>query len=175
GYQSIQKFGAQVIWGQTRRVAANQAWFEFQPARVLHAGGLNRFDAPKVADVPIERFDDDGLGQEANNLAAIGSLTSYRALRFGRHVELILTDQHSYRTDDPNDGPEVRSLALDDFPEFQPAEVTEILDAGRAYDGGRPPAQVRVGDKAIANFRKDAAPVSMLGAAQKAWFLKTLK
>lgn len=175
GYQSIQKFGDQVVWGQTRRVAANQAWFEFQPARVVHAGSLNSFDAPAVRDVPVVAFDDQGLGQEPNNLAAIGSLTSYRALRFGRNVELILTDQHAYRTEDPNDRPEVRPLALDDFPEFQPVEVTEMLDAGRAYGGGKPPAEIRVGDKAIPNFRKDAAPVTMLGATQKAWFLKTLK
>jgi alkaline phosphatase D len=175
GYQSVQKFGSQVVWGQSRRVAANQAWFEHQPARVIHAGSLDRFDAPKVADVPITAFDDQGLGREPNNLAAIGSLTPYRALRFGRNVELILTDQHAYRTEDPNDRPESAPLAFPDFPEFQPTEITEILDAGRAYDGGKPPAEVRVGDKAIANFRRDQAPVTMLGAVQKAWFLKTLR
>ncbi len=177
GYQSIQKFGAEVVWGQTRRVAANQAWFEHQPARVIHKGALNRFDAPKVANVAVTAFDDQGLGQEPGNLAAIGSLTSYRALRFGRHVELILTDQHAYRTEDPGDRPEARPLdaATADFPEFQPQEVTEILDAGRAYAGGKPPAEVRIGDAAIPNFRKDQAPVTMLGATQKAWFLKTLK
>ena len=177
GYQSIQKFGNEVVWGQTRRVAANQAWFEHQPARVIHAGGLNRFDAPKVANAPVTAFDDQGLGQEPGNLAAIGSLTSYRALRFGKNVELILTDQHAYRTEDPNDRPEVAPLGppLAGFPQFQPQELTEVLDAGRAYAGGKPPAEVRVGDKAISNFRKDAAPVTMLGAVQKAWFLKTLK
>jgi len=177
GYQSIQKFGNQVVWGQTRRVAANQAWFEHQPARVIHKGSLNTFEAPAVSNVPVTAFDDQGLGQEPGNLAAIATLTPYRALRFGKSVELILTDQHAYRTEDPNDRPEARPLAAAtaDFPEFQPTEVTEILDAGRAYDGGKPPAEVRVGDKAIPNFRKDAAPVTMLGATQKAWFLKTLK
>jgi alkaline phosphatase D len=175
GYQGIQKFGDEVVWGQARKVAANQAWFEFQPARVAQAGTLRQFKAPAVQNAPVTRFDDQGLGQEPNNLAAIGSLTGYRTLRFGQHVELILTDQHSYRTEDPNDRPEVRPLALDAFPEFQPTEVTEILDAGRAYDGGKAPAQVRVGEKAIPNFRKDAAPVTMLGAKQKAWFLRTLK
>ena len=177
GFQSIQKFGNEVVWGQTRRVAANQAWFEHQPARVIHKGALNRFDAPAVHNVPVTAFDDQGLGREPNNLAAIESLTAYRALRFGRNVELILTDQHAYRTEDPGDRPEARPLdaATEDFPQFQPQEVTEVLDAGRAYAGGRPPAEIRVGDKAIANFRKDQAPVTMLGATQKAWFLKTLK
>ncbi len=175
GYQSVQKFGKEVVWGQTRRVAANQAWFEFQPARVAQAGTLQQFKAPSVENTPITRFDAEGFGDDASNRAAVASLTSYRALRFGQHVELILTDQHSYRTEDPNDRPEAAPIALDAFPEFQPAEVTEILDAGRAYDGGKAPAEVRVGDKSIPNFRKDSAPVTMLGLKQKAWFLRTLK
>src|SRR4051794_39249472 len=60
GFQSVQRFGNQVVWGQTRRVAANQAWFEFQPARVIHKGGLNRFDAPQVTDTPVTAFDEHG-------------------------------------------------------------------------------------------------------------------
>ena len=40
---------------QTRKVAASQAWFEYQPARVRKAGGasLERFEAPAVKDAPI--------------------------------------------------------------------------------------------------------------------------
>ena len=57
--------------------------------------------APQVVDAPIETFDEHGLGQEPNNLAAINSLTGYRALRWGRHVDLIITDQRSYRSEDP--------------------------------------------------------------------------
>ncbi|MGZ5987271.1 MAG: alkaline phosphatase D family protein, partial [Caulobacteraceae bacterium] len=175
GYQGVEKFGKDVVWGQTRKVAANQAWFEYQPSRAKHAGTLDAFVAPHVVDAPVTVFDDHGLGQEPNNLAAIESLTGYRALRFGKHVELILTDQHSYRMEDPFDTPEARVLGLDDFPDFIPMEITEVLDAGRAYDGGKPPAAIRLGDKQIANFRKDGPPVSMLGAKQKAWFFDTLK
>jgi len=175
GYQGIEKFGKDTVWGQTRKVAANQAWFEFQPARVKHAGTLERFIAPKVVDAPVTRFDEYGLGQEPNNLAAIASLTGYRALRFGRHVELILTDQHSYRSADPLDGPQAAAFDTPDFPVLGPEEVTEILDAGRAYNDGKPPATIRLGDKELPNFRKDAPPVTMLGQTQKAWFLETLK
>ena len=39
GWQSFQRFGSEVRVAQTRRVAANQAWFEYQPARVRKAGG----------------------------------------------------------------------------------------------------------------------------------------
>lgn len=176
GYQGVQKFGADTFWAQTKKVAANQAWFEFQPARVKHAGGsLERFAAPKVSDAPIVAYDDQGLGQEPNNLAAIGSLTGYRALRFGRNVEIILTDQHSYRSEEPSDAKEAQAFNAPDFPYLTPQEVTEILDGGRNYGGGKPPATIAFGDKQVPNFRKDGAPVSMLGATQKAWFFDTLK
>lgn len=175
GYQSIEKFGKDTVWSQTRKVAANQAWFEFQPARVKHAGTLAEFGAPKVVDAPVTKFDEHGMGQEPNNLAAVDSLTGYRALRFGRNVELILTDQHSYRSADPFDGPQVDAFDTPDFPVLTPEEVTEILDAGRTYNGGHPPDTIRLGDKHIPNFRKDAPAVTMLGQKQKAWFFETLK
>lgn len=53
-----------------RRMAANQAWFEFTPADVT------------LTDQP---FPDD--------------LRIYRTLRFGQHMELVLTDLRSYRAD----------------------------------------------------------------------------
>ncbi|MFI4966236.1 MAG: alkaline phosphatase D family protein [Caulobacterales bacterium] len=175
GYQGIEKFGKDTVWGQTRKVAANQAWFEFQPARVIQAGTLQQFVAPKVVDAPILQFDEHGMGQEPNNLAAVASLTGYRALRFGPHVEIILTDQHSYRSEDPLDGPEGAAFDLPDFPYLTPEEVTETLDGGRAYNGGEPPATIRIGDRDLPNFRKDQPQVTMLGTKQKAWFFDTLK
>ena len=103
GWQGFQKFGDTTRPTQTRKVAANQAWFEYQPARVRQPGtaSLERFDAPKVIDAPVTRFDAEGLGDEPNNLSAIASLTGYRALRFGRNVDLLITDQHSYRSEEP--------------------------------------------------------------------------
>ena len=97
GWQSLQRFGGKNLPAQTRKVAANQAFFEYQPARITKPSGpsLDRFDAPTVVDAPVSRFDEHGLGQETNNLAAIGSLKGYRALRWGRNVELIVTDQRS--------------------------------------------------------------------------------
>ena len=177
GWQSLLQFGGETRPAQTRKVAANQAWFEYQPARVKKPGGatLERFDAPRVVDTPITRFDAHGLGQEPNNLAAIASLTGYRALRWGRNVDLIITDQHSYRSEEPTSRPEAAALTSDDFPNFMPQEAQEILDAGRAYAGGRPPATIRFGEAQVPNFRKDDPPQTILGAGQKAWFLDRLR
>ena len=70
GWQSLQQFGGVNRPAQTRRVAANQAFFEYQPARLYKPSGpsLDQFDPPRVVDAPITHFDDHGLGQEPNNL-----------------------------------------------------------------------------------------------------------
>ncbi|HKE96589.1 MAG TPA: alkaline phosphatase D family protein [Povalibacter sp.] len=176
GWQGFQKFGDTTVPAQTRKVAANQAWFEYQPARVRQATtSLERFAAPQVSDAPVTRFDANGLGDEPNNLTAIGSLTAYRALRFGRNVDLLITDQHSYRSEEPTTRPEAAALNSEDFPEMIPQEAMEILDAGRAYAGGHPPASIRFGDTEVPNFCKDQPPQTILGVTQKAWFLDRLK
>ena len=54
-----------------RRHAATQAWFEYQPADVT-------FD--EAAEPPND-------------------ITIYRKIRYGKHVELFMTDQRSYRSD----------------------------------------------------------------------------
>ena len=177
GWQSLLKLGGKTRPAQTRKVAANQAWFEYQPARIKRSTGkgLERFDPPRVVDTPITRFDAQGLGQEPNNLAAIASLTGYRALHWGRNVDLIITDQHSYRSEEPTDRPEAAHLSSDDFPNFIPQEAQEILDAGRDYAGGHPPATIRFGAAEVPNFRKEDPPQTILGAEQKAWFLDRLR
>jgi alkaline phosphatase D len=177
GWQSFERFGGKNLPAQTRKVAANQAFFEYQPARITKPSGpsLDRFDPPQVVDVPIRRFDEHGFGQEANNLAAVGSLRGYRTLRWGRNLELIVTDQRSYRSEEPTDRPELTPLSSDDFPEFVPEDAVEILDAGRTYNHGRPPASIRFGSVEIANFCKDAPAQTILGAEQKAWFLERLR
>lgn len=177
GWQSFQNFGDKNIPAQTRKVAANQAFFEYQPARLIKASGpsLATFGPPKVVDAPIKKFDEHGMGQEPNNLAAIGSLRGYRSFRWGRHLDIIITDERSYRTEDPYGRPEANSLDDKGFPWFTRQEWLEILDAGRAYNGGKPPQTIRVGEKEVPNFRKDENPQSFLGVEQKAWFLEQLR
>jgi alkaline phosphatase D len=177
GWQSLQRFGGVNRPAQTRKVAAYQAFFEYQPARLYKPGGssLDRFDPPRVADAPITHFDENGLGQETNNLTAIHSLRGYRTLRWGRNMELIITDQRSYRSEEPTYRAEVQAFMNDDFPGFIPQEVLDALDAGRACNGGHPPATIKYGSTEIANFRKDEPATTLLGAEQKAWFLDCLQ
>ena len=175
GWQSQEVFGT-VKPAQTRKAAANQAWFEFQPARVAQNGGsLERFDAPQVADAPITQFESDGLGQEAGNLAAINSLKINRTFRYGRHLELLLTDNRSFRSQPLTDRPEAAPFKLRQFPFVVSEDITEILDAGSSYGGGHPPATISFGGADLPNPRKDGPPLSMLGATQKAWFLERLR
>ena len=179
GWQSLQKYGGTTRPEQTRKVAANQAFFEFQPARLQrpNSASLEEFGPPKVVDTPITKFDDHGLGLEPNNLAAIGSLKGYRAIRWGRNIELIITDQRSYRSEEPVGMQEAAALTSDDFPDLTPQEAMEILDAGRTYNGGKPPATISSNDGKvnIPNIWATRPPQTILGAEQKRWFLDRLK
>ena len=176
GWQSFIRYpGSEVEPAQPLRVAANQAWWEYIPSRVRKASGagLEQFGPPAVAKAAIDTFDDHGFGTEANNRAAIGSMTAYRALRYGKHVDLILTDFHSYRMAEPTDRPEAAALDSGEYPVI-PQEWMEIVDGGRDYAGGKPPATIAIGDKTIPNFRKDEPAVSILGREQKAWLKQRL-
>jgi alkaline phosphatase D len=176
-WQTQQNFGNGARPAQTRKVAANQAWFEYQPARVVKPGepGVDRYVAPTVADRPIKDFDEQGLGLEAGNLAAIGSLKLYRTMRWGRNVELILTDNRTFRSEPVMDRIDAAVFKSKQFPFVVPQDVIEVLDAGRVYNQGRPPETIRFGGADVANPRKHAPPQSMLGAEQKKWFLARLQ
>jgi len=173
GWQSLENFGKGDIPSQTRKVAAMQVWFEIHPSRAIKKNpSLEKFDPPAVTNAPITAFDDHGLGTEPNNIAAINSLIGYRALRFGKNVDLIITDQRSYRSRDPMDNPAVS--ALNDFA-FIPEDVQIVLDGGREANGGTPPEIIKFGDVTFANYRKDQPPATLLGATQKAWFIDKLR
>jgi len=177
GWQSIQQAGGPPRPGQSIKVAANQAWFEFIPARVTApSGSLDEFGPPAVKDVKIEKWDENGLGIEPNNLTAINSLKGYRALRYGRHLDLIITDQHSYRSADPFSDDSLGKLGdWAAFNDMFPDELQQVLDGGRAYNGGHPPAELEFGEARIPNPQKDAPPQTILGADQKAWFKDQLR
>jgi alkaline phosphatase D len=175
GWQGLQYFEGRSRPAQTRKVAANQAWFEFIPARVATAhGSLDRFDAPSVRDAPVAVFDGVGLGREPNNEAAIDSLTGYRAQRWGRHVELMLTDQRSYRSEDYTQAPEAKAIASRRFTQMVPFETLRMIDAGRTWNGGRPSATLRFADGSAPNWRKDQPPRTLLGIRQREWLLSRL-
>ncbi len=157
---------------QTKKVIANQAWWEFIPARVEKPGdpALDRFVAPAVEDAPIERFDPDGLGDEPSNLIAINSLKIYRTLQFGRNVELFLTDNHSFRSP----GPHARPFAVPGFRWAWPQAIDEILDDGRTHAGGHAPESIEFMGKTLPNPAKDGPAQTCLGRRQRAWLLDRL-
>ncbi|MGO4475036.1 alkaline phosphatase [Massilia sp. 2TAF26] len=176
GWQGVLKVGAFEQPGQSVKVAANQAWFEYLPARVTRGNRpLERFDPPAVNNVPIKEFDEHGLGTEPNNLAAINSLKGYRALRYGRHLDLIITDQHSYRSADSFGDPSLNKLFGKEYIGMLPEPMMQILDGGRAYNGGNPPAVVSHNGVEVPNPQHNAPPQTILGMEQKAWFKDKLQ
>ncbi|HKP36409.1 MAG TPA: alkaline phosphatase D family protein [Pyrinomonadaceae bacterium] len=176
GWQSIQKAG-KARPGQSIKVAANQAWWEYLPSRCKKVSGpsLESFDPPAVTNVAIEKWDENGLGDEPNNLTAINSLKAYRALRYGRNLDLIITDQHSYRSADPFSDPSLGKLGGDEFIGMFPESEMRVLDGGRSFNGGNPPPEIRFNDAHVANPQRNAPPQTILGAEQKAWFMDQLR
>jgi len=175
GWQSYIEYGGDIEPAQPLRVAANQAWWEYIPSRVRKASGpgLEQFGPPAVTKASIDALDDHGFGDETNNRTAVGSMTAYRALRYGKHVDLILTDFHSYAMRHPGERHET-DVFDSSFP-VVPQELMEIIDGGKEYAAGNPPATITVGDKSAPNFRKDEPAYTMLGREQKAWLKEQLK
>ncbi len=121
-----------------RRHAASQAWFEYQPADVT-------FD-------PSGAFPDD--------------IKIYRSIRYGKHVELFLTDQRSYRSDHVI--PE--GAFGSDKPAGAPADLPTYSDAGKLgqYSAlGSRNFVKKVGFDPIEAF----VHPTMLGDTQKAWLV----
>lgn len=110
-----------------RRHVASRAWFEFQPVDI----------------------DFDSGGAFPNDIQI------YRSLRFGRHVDIILTDQRYYRDDHLiPEGP------TDD-------EVGKVFENSSLFS-----RQLVLKDAFDA--REATAMPTMLGAEQKAWFTSTI-
>jgi alkaline phosphatase D len=177
GYQSILKNPKFEQPGQTIKVAANQVWFETIPARVkAPSGTFDEFGSVPVKNIKIEKFAEDGLGLEPNNIAAINSLIIYRALRYGRHLDLLLTDERSHRGPNPFEESATDKLAdWADFGGMFPDDLLQVLDGGRAFNGGKPPAELEFNGAKVANPNKNQPPQTLLGGTQKAWFKDRLR
>lgn len=176
GRQSILQQGGPPQPGQTVKVAANQAWFEYIPARVKPpSGSLAEFGKVAVKNVKIEKWDENGLGLEPNNQAAIRSLIAYRSFRYGKHLDLILTDQRSFAGADASDAEEVGKIYDPSFRGYFSEEAMIALDAGKTHNGGKPPVELQFRDVSIPNPSKDKQPRTILGVEQKAWFKDQLR
>jgi alkaline phosphatase D len=56
-----------------------------------------------------------------------------------------------------------------------PEDAAQILDGGREFNGGNPPAEVTFNEARAPNPQRSAPPQTILGATQKAWFKDQLK
>lgn len=174
GYQSqYVAGGGYYAAAQNQKVSANQAWWEFIPARVQQPGNpkLEHFNAPVVVDTPMEEFNDDGLCEEPNNIKAINSLKIQRVQRWGRNVDLLLTDNWSFRSPDMS----TDDFSVQGYPRVSAQIPSEIMNYGRHYNGGKPPETIPFNGKDIPNPTKDAHAQTFLGSEQRQWFLEQLK
>lgn len=158
---------------QRRRLAANQAWFEYIPALLSPLPDDGEQPGRDFVAVEVENAESEDYAAETNNLAAISSLTLYRSFRYGRHVELVLTDSRSYRSDHPIPEPLAAQLGAIERT-FVRTEHAALFDAGRTWNGDQPPLSVTVGNREVPNLRRDSPPGTVLGAGQKAWWKSTM-
>ncbi|MFK7976550.1 MAG: alkaline phosphatase [Halioglobus sp.] len=160
-HQSYNTYGEERVLEAQRKVWANQAWFEFIPATL-----------DELEEQPAHNFKSTELkgSDDAKNQAAVNSLCIYRQLRWGKHVDLLLTDSRSYRTPDCLPSGFAAQLGQP----LTPVELVDIADAGAAYDNGKPPALLPFGEGTTANPAKDRPPGTILGKQQRSWFLSSL-
>jgi alkaline phosphatase D len=169
--------GARGVAAQKRKAAANKAWFEFMPAVLSDARATaavpnpaHDFRAVAVNDTAFgPPSPDSTIHPNPDNLAALGSLAIYRSLRWGKRLEIFLTDNRSYKSQPL----EIPKDAEGKQPPLPPIEWVKVLDAGRTANGGKPPATMPGTE--IKNPRAAHPAGSVLGPQQKAWFKAALK
>ncbi|ACY13804.1 alkaline phosphatase D family protein [Haliangium ochraceum] len=167
---------------QKRKVAANQAWFEYIPTQLDGALGVEGvtqhaadFTPTNVDDVAYSEVDSDNQVTEPNSMMAVESMTIYRSFRYGRHVELVMTDERSYRSDHP-----LPEQVTEGSPLFfaarnlLPVDMVDVLDQGMTANGGEPPATIPNLPE-VANPRLSSPVGTILGPKQKAWWKATMQ
>lgn len=97
-------------------------------------------------------------------------LQIYRQLRWGRHIDLLITDLRTYRSAPPLPHGIADQLGMP----MDAAELVAIFDGGRDYNNGAPPELLPFGDGKLPNTARDRAPGTMLGQQQKDWFKQSL-
>ena len=168
GWQSIQKAGDGSGRARPSRSPPTRPGSNISRRACKTPSGIaaNISDRPPVQECRRSRSGTrTALAIEPNNLVAINSLIGYRAFRYGKHLDLIITDQHSYRSPDPFSDNSLDKLG--DWAAYDgmfPEDLQQVLDGGRAFNGGNPPAELAFGEARIPNPQKDAPPQTILGA-----------
>lgn len=174
-WQSHDTYFRPGIPAQKRKVAANQAWFEFIPALLTNSKSIadtqneaSDFKPTEVENAAYEGFDDGFLNLSEDNRRALQSMTIYRSLSWGKMLDLVVTDLRSYRSP-PVLTEEVRDL-LSGSARLAPVRLIKELDAGKTANDGQPLERLTYEDKEIDNPRRNAPAGTCMGAKQKAWF-----
>lgn len=182
-WQSVATYKGAGEPSQPRKYAANRAWFEFIPAFL--SGLPNTLETPQhahdfreasgaIVRADLSQFDDHGFAREPNNAAAVDSLCIYRSFRWGKHLDLLITDTRSYRTAHAVPA-EINRLVSGQDRYITPLSLVTVMDAGRTYGQGNPPREIPLGEKRLPNPRADQPPGTILGAAQKDWLFSSLR
>jgi len=165
---------------QTRKLAANNAWFEFIPAVLSEAKPLagveqnaSNFKVTSVETSDYGAFDDALLNTNPDSLAALASMTIYRSFSFGKMLDMVITDLRSYRSPPIVTEP-VKEL-LGGSSRINVIRVIKELDAGRTANAGTPHATLAYEGREIDNPRLDSPMGTCMGAEQKQWFKETMK
>lgn len=161
-FQSYSAYADESVLDVQRKLHGNQAWFEYIPAVLDELEGQAAHDF---------RQPPSGASQAEQNQTAVESLCIYRKLGWGKNLDIVLTDNRSYRS--PPSVPV--ELAADLGLPLNPVELVAIIDAGSTYNEGRPPSTLPYGDGTVPNPARDHAPGSMLGLEQRRWFLSTME
>jgi len=174
-WQGVSTYSVPDIPAQERKIAANQAWFEYIPAFLTGLADSTKtsqeardFQPAEVKNAILGEFDEYGLNREPNNKKAIESLTIYRSFKWGKHVELFVTDTRSYRSKHPVPG-EIALEISGNARYIAPVPLVKISDAGKSYNNGNPPSDIKIGENRIPNRRKESPPGTILGKKQKMW------
>ncbi|MFT5333411.1 MAG: alkaline phosphatase D [Halioglobus sp.] len=160
-FQSYSNYGSKPTLEAQRKLNANQAWFEFVPAVLSELEGQDAFNFRSA------KLDGD---DRSDNEMARQSLRIYRSLKWGKHLDIVLTDTRSYRT-----GPCVSPHLADslDLP-LNTLKLIDITDYGQFYNDGNPPDYLPYGDGKTPNPARDRRPGTCMGEDQRSWFLDTL-
>jgi alkaline phosphatase D len=174
-WQSHDTYFRPGIPAQKRKVAANQAWFEFIPALLTNSTSIadlaneaSDFTPMQVEDAAYEDYDSAFLNTNDDNLRALESMTIYRSLSWGKMLDLVVTDLRSYRSP-PVLTEEVREL-LSGSARLAPVRMIRELDAGKTANDGQPLEKLTYEDKEIENPRRNSPAGTCMGEKQKKWF-----
>ncbi|HUJ03009.1 MAG TPA: alkaline phosphatase D family protein [Rhizomicrobium sp.] len=166
-WQTAETYGSDGVPAMTRKVAAAQSFFEYVPAILSGTGPAHDFVFAEVENTPFEGPRPDWIDKNPDNVKALETIAIYRSLRWGKHLDLVITDLRSYRSPSVYTE-EVKKAAGLVLP---PLDVIKTLDAGKKTDV----KTLKLKNGEVKNHRAHLPPGTMMGPGQKAWFKATLK